>query len=61
MTTAKVKLSVEVTNADGYRQVTTWTVEPTPVDLDRIKSQLRLCASDLAGQGRLDLDDEGKA
>lgn len=60
MSDTKVTLTVEVSPAGGFREVTTWKVEPAGIDLDRIKSKLRTLARELEGQGRLDVGDDGK-
>lgn len=57
-----VVLKVEVRpEGSGFAEVTTWKVEPQGLDLDAVKSKLRILADELEGQGRLDLDDEGNA
>jgi hypothetical protein len=61
MTAPTVTLSVEVRNADGFRELTTWKVDEPIGGLDSVKRKLRDLADDLAGKGRLDLDDDGKA
>lgn len=61
MTQPVVTLTVELRQEGGFRELTTWKVEPTAHDLDQIKGKLRQLASELEGRQRLDLGDDGKA
>lgn len=61
MRTITVTLSITVADPGGeFKEVTTHRIEPAGLELEQVKSKLRICAEELQGQGRLDLDEEGK-
>lgn len=57
-----VHLKIEVRpEGSGFVETTSWKAEPIGLDVDQVKSKLRLLVDELEGQGRLDLDENGEA